>query len=127
MDNTQNKKNILIIEDDSTLQDAYQKAFEKSGYNVILETKGSNGLQKAKSENPALIILDLMLAEGINGFDVLEQLKKDEDLAKIPVFVLTNLDSKEDTVNAIGAEKCFVKTDIFIEDLIKEIDKRLAI
>lgn len=120
MDTT--KKVILIIEDDFPLQSAYRAALTKSGYEVIFSVTGNDGMQKAKSESPQLIILDLMLPGGMNGFDILEQLKADEKLAKIPVFVLTNLDSEENSAINIGANKYFVKTNISIDDVVNEVD-----
>jgi len=119
-------KNILIIEDDAVLQNAYQTALTQHGYEVTLASTGNDGLQKAKVGNPHLIILDLMLTEEMNGFDVLEQLKSDEDLVKIPVFVLTNLDNKENTVTKIGADKCFIKANISIDGVIEEINSALS-
>lgn len=119
------KKVILIIEDDIPLQSAYKTALTKSGYEVIFSATGNDGLQKAKSENPNLIILDLMLPGGMNGFDVLEQLKGDEKLSKIPIFVLTNLDNEENTAVKIGASKYFVKTNISIDDILSEVDSVL--
>ena len=118
----QKKKIILIVEDDVPLQSAYETALTKIGYEIIFAVTGSDGLQKAKTENPQLIILDLMLPGGMNGFDVLEQLKNDEKLANIPVFVLTNLDNEEDTAVKIGANKYFVKTNISIDDVIAEVN-----
>ncbi len=53
-----------------------------------------------------------MLLGNINGFNILEQLKKDEELTKISVFILTNLDKEKETALKIGATKYFIKTNI---------------
>lgn len=120
-----NSNLVLIIEDDLPLQNAYQTALTKAGYEVVFATKGKEGLESAKSLNPKLILLDLMLPEGMNGFDVLEKLKTDESLSKIPIFVLTNLDNEKDTAIKIGADKYFVKSNISIDNVISEIDGML--
>lgn len=113
---------ILIIEDDLPLQNAYQTALTKAGYEIVFATTGKEGLESAKTAKPKLVLLDLMLPGGMNGFDVLERLKADQTLSKIPVFVLTNLDNEKDTALKIGADKYFVKSNISIDNVISEID-----
>lgn len=112
---------ILIIEDDTLLQDIYQKALAPEGFTVTQAFSGGQGLNLAKSQKPNLIILDVMLPGGMNGFDVLEKLKKDPEVREIPVLVLTNLDSEEKSARAIGAADYIVKANSSIEGVIKKI------
>lgn len=122
---SENQKTILIIDDDMPLQKAYQAALTHAGYNAIFASTGPEGLQKIKTDNPQLIILDLMLPGGMNGFDILEQIEGDKQLLKIPLFILTNLDSEENTAFKMGVKKYFVKANISINEVINEINLAL--
>lgn len=117
---------ILIIEDDNQIQIIYKKALSIEGFTVITAKIGNEGLELAKSQNPDLILLDLMLAEGgLNGFDVLHQLKIDQNLAKIPVIILTNLDSEKDSSLASGAVDYIIKANTSIDEVVNKIKEHL--
>ncbi len=116
---------ILIIEDDSQLKVLYRGKFTDEGFRVILATTGEEGLSKAKTEHPNLILLDIMLPGGINGFDVLEELKRNEDLKKIPVVVLTSLDNEEKVAKEIGAIDYIIKAHTDPKDIVDIVNKHL--
>lgn len=119
------KKKILIIEDDSQLQKIYQNKLSGEGFEVYATSTGQDGLMLARTHKMDLIILDIMLPGGWNGFDFLEQLKRDEKLKNIPVFVLTNLDQEGKTAKSIGISDYIVKADTTIENVIQKIKKVL--
>jgi len=117
---------ILLIEDDSSLQKLYQGKLTDEGFKVIVAADGKIGLKLAKSNGFDLIILDIMLPGGLNGFDVLENLKQDGVLNQVPVIVLTNLEGEEKAARAIGVVDYFTKTKVSpgqIVDRIKEVLK----
>ena len=98
---------ILIIEDDTYINNLIAKSLSKEGYSCQQAFSGTEGLLYAKAEQFSLAILDLMLP-GINGEELLPQLKND---FSIPVIVLSakdSLDSKIDLLNA-GAEDYITK------------------
>lgn len=98
---------ILIIEDDTYINNLIAKSLSKEGYTCQQAFSGTEGLLYAKTEQFSLAILDLMLP-GINGEELLPQLKND---FSIPVIVLSakdSLDSKIDLLNA-GAEDYITK------------------
>lgn len=98
---------ILIIEDDTYINNLIAKSLSKEGYSCQQAFSGTEGLLYAKTEQFSLAILDLMLP-GINGEELLPQLKND---FSIPVIVLSakdSLDSKIDLLNA-GAEDYITK------------------
>lgn len=80
---------------------------------------GREGLTMVKTENPDLILLDVMLPGGMNGFDVLEDLKRTEATKNIPVIILTNLDSETNVAKSIGAKDYLVKANTTKDDLVK--------
>ena len=81
-------KKILIVEDEADLVEMMKLRLEATGYEVIAAYDGQEGLDKARSENPDLIILDLMLPK-IDGYKVCRMLKFDENYKKIPILIFT--------------------------------------
>lgn len=115
-------KSILIIEDNTQLQQLYQEALTKLGYDQLtFATTAHQGLTWMIDHQPDLVVLDMMLPEGSNGFDVLEQMKKDPKLEMIPVVVVTNLDAEEKTARQIGAADYIVKTAVPFDQIIERI------
>lgn len=116
-------KKILIIEDDSQVQQIYQKKLTAEGFEVVQAFTGKEGLALVKPVPPDLIILDIILPGGMNGFDVMEQLKRDPSHAAIPVIVLTNLDSEEKVAKTIGANDYIVKANTSLDKVIEIVKK----
>ena len=119
-------KTILFIEDESTLQKTLGDILTQEGYRVISALDGKIGLRLAKSEKPDLILLDLALPS-MHGFEVLKELKKDNETEEIPVIILTNLEKMEDVEKAIelGAKTYLVKTKYEIEEVMRKVKKTL--
>lgn len=118
-------KKILVIEEDASLFKAYQEMFKPKGISVVGATTGQEGLTLVQSEKPDVILLDIMLPGDMNGFDVLEQLKRNSATQQIPVIVLTNLDSEEKTAKTIGATDYLVKANTTKDEIIKLVTDRL--
>lgn len=114
-------KKILIIEDSTDLQQVYTDALTKKGFEVSYAETAQKALGMLQNDVPDLVVLDIMLPGGGNGFDVLEQMKKDPRLAKIPVIVVTNLDSEEKTARDIGANDYIVKSSMTLPKIIDRI------
>ncbi len=119
------KKQILIIDDDLNLHKAYQEIFDHSKYNISSATTGKQALDFITTDPPDLIILDIMLPGGMNGFDVLEMIEANPKFRPIPVIVLTNLDSEEKTAKLIGAKKYFVKANTTKEQIVQAVSSYL--
>lgn len=115
-------KKILVIEDEGALQKVVGEVLTQEGYQVISALDGEKGLMEAKESHPDLILLDLILPK-VDGFSVLEQLKKDKDTMDIPVIVLTNLETAKDIerILDLGATTYLVKANYKLEDIIKKI------
>lgn len=120
-DPTTEGKKILLVEDDEQLQASYLKLFTAEKYQVFQAFTGEQGLELAKANMPDIILLDIMLKGGINGFDVLENLKKNRDLFNIPVLMLTNLDSERKLALSIGAVDYLVKANTSIDILLDKV------
>ncbi len=85
-------KSILVIEDEPDIQNILKAFLEDAGYSVDVAGDGINGISTFHTNRPDLILLDIMLP-GINGYSVLEMLRKESD---VPVIMLTALDEEED-------------------------------
>ena len=81
-------KKILLIDDDPDLLNAVKMILESKNYSVAAAYGGIEGLEKAKTENPDLIVLDVMMPDK-DGYVVCKELKSDPQLSNIPVILLT--------------------------------------
>jgi CheY-like chemotaxis protein len=79
---------ILLIDDEPSMQRLMGYALQTKGYEVILASDGLEGLDKARSRPPDLILLDMVMPE-MGGMEVLRALKEDERLKDIPVLIVT--------------------------------------
>jgi DNA-binding response OmpR family regulator len=120
------KKRILIIEDETTLQRALTEYLTAEGFDVTSALDGEEGLNMAKTKNPDLVLLDIILPKK-DGYEVLSEIKKDEKLKKVPVVLLTNLEAAEDIDRAFdaGATTYLVKSNYKLEDVVKKIKELL--
>ena len=82
------KKKILVVEDEADLVKAIELRLTKEGFDVITSLDGEDALKKARTENPDLLILDLMLPK-IDGYKVCRLLKFDQKYKDVPVIMLT--------------------------------------
>ncbi|PIR58342.1 MAG: response regulator [Parcubacteria group bacterium CG10_big_fil_rev_8_21_14_0_10_35_15] len=103
-------RKILIIEDDKFLRELMVRKLVNDGYEAIEATNGEEGVRTAKAEKPDLILLDLILP-GIDGFESLTRIRKDQETANIPVIILSNLGQKEDIEKGLklGATDYLIK------------------
>ena len=86
---------ILVIDDEPEITDIVATFLKGAGYEVITENSGVLGVEKAKSQKPDLIILDIMMPF-MDGYEVCEELKRSRQTEKIPVVFLTGKDSRSD-------------------------------
>ncbi|MGB9715167.1 MAG: response regulator transcription factor [Thermodesulfovibrionales bacterium] len=82
------KKKILIVEDDIDFAEATKLILENRSYSVFVAYDGIEGLKKAQTLNPDLIILDVMMPE-MDGYEVCAKLKADPKYRHIPILLLT--------------------------------------
>ena len=93
---------VLVIEDEPDIRELIEFNLKKYDYNVLLANNGEKGLNDARSYEPDLILLDLMLP-GIQGIDVCRVIKSDENIKSIPIIILSALGQEEDIVLGLEA------------------------
>ncbi len=87
------KAKILIVDDDIDFVESTRTILESKPYEVVVAHEGEEGIKKAREESPDLILLDVIMPVK-DGFTAAEQMRKDPQLAKIPVLMLTAFSSK---------------------------------
>lgn len=114
---------LMIVDDEEILLRQLKSFFARKGYTVFTASKGEDGLTLLKEQDPDLMILDLHLAEGIQGVDVLKQAIALKPVLK--VVILTGFGKDEDVVKIclnLGAKTVLAKP-ITLDILKEELDK----
>jgi DNA-binding response OmpR family regulator len=115
-------KKILFVEDDEGFYNIFSVSLKMKGYDVIHVSDGSEAVEKAISEKPDLVILDIILP-GMSGLDILKELKETEETKKIKVVMLTNFGT-DDNVNKameLGADDYLMKYNVVASELPQKI------
>ena len=99
---TGSSQKILVVEDNQDNRELVVKVLKINGYKVIEAVDGEEALEKTKTENPDLILMDLFIPK-IDGYEVTRRLKSDKDLKHIPVIALTAHAMKGDMEVALAA------------------------
>ena len=102
------KKRVLIVEDEKNIVDIIRFNMDREGYDVLEAYDGETGLALARAEKPDLILLDVMLPKMI-GFDVCKTLREEGD--NVPIIILTAREEEEDKILGleIGADDYITK------------------
>ncbi len=113
-------KKILIIEDEKPMARALELKLAHAGFEAQSVGNGEEGLALLEKKNFDLILIDLVMPK-LNGFGVLEEMKKKG--IKTPVMVLSNLGQEEDEkrARALGAQEFFVKSNTPITDIVTRV------
>lgn len=82
-------RKILVVDDEPDVISLLTLMLESEGYDVITAADGQSALEKARTENPDLVILDIMLPR-LNGYKVARMLKFDENYSHVPIIMLTS-------------------------------------
>ena len=103
-------KNILVVEDDLYIRELMSFNLANEGHQVFEANDGEVGIDKARNNNPDLILLDLMLP-GIQGLDVCRIIKSDQETKETPIIMVTALGQEEDIVKGLetGADDYITK------------------
>lgn len=113
---------VLIIEDEEVLAKVFAEKLAQVHFETLIAADGEEGLKLARSKNPDVIILDLLLPKK-DGFEVLKEVKASPELAQIPVVVVSNLGEDEDIKRAfsLGADDYFVKVQHPINEIVEKV------
>jgi two-component system, OmpR family, alkaline phosphatase synthesis response regulator PhoP len=124
---TDTKGKILIVDDDEFLLEMYELKFKGSGFEVVLAHNGTEAIEKARTEEPQIILLDVVMPK-IDGFDVLRALKDENISTKAIKIMLTNLGQKEDIGRGmkIGADGYIVKAHFTPSQVVSKVEQLMS-
>ncbi len=127
MEGTITKKNILLVEDDTSLSAVYRSRLELEGFDVREVYNGEDALSVAIEYRPDLILLDAMMPK-ISGFDVLDILRNTPETTNMRVIMLTALSQPKDKerAEALGVDEYLVKSQVVIGDVVERIKYHLG-
>ena len=121
---------ILLIDDDVDFVEATKTILETKSYQVSVAYNGDEGLKKAKKEKPDLILLDVIMPVK-DGFSVAEHLKKDTQLSKTPIIMLTAFAQKVSETSLSVSQALTLEAEDYLdkpvspEELLKRVEKLL--
>ena len=123
-----NKPTILLVEDDPFLSSILQLKLDKENFKTIRAADGEEALNLLTEQGirPDLILLDLILPKK-NGFEVLETIRQDPTLEKLPVIIISNLGqpSDIDRGKALGVIDYFVKAKLSVDELVNKVKEEI--
>jgi len=120
-------KTILIVEDDSFIQELTAKKLEKAGFTVLMVQNGQDAIKKAEEANLDLVICDLVIPH-IDGFEVIAKLRSLEKTKTVPIVVFSNLADSDafGRATAAGATKFLVKANFSLSDVVTEVENLIG-
>ncbi len=121
------KKRILIVEDDNFVAEVYSTKLLEMGHEVRIAQNGRDGISMVKESTPDLILLDIVMPI-MDGFEMLEELRKNPGWKNIPVILLTNVGEKDsiDKFRKSGVEDYLIKSHFTPAEVIEKIEKALG-
>ncbi len=120
------KEKILVVDDSATQLIMYKMALTKAGYRVITAKNGVEGVNLVETENPDLIVSDIIMPE-LNGYQFCRLVKDDPSRAHIPIILLTSLGQQQDRFWGIEAgANSFVTKSVDTAELLKEVERLIV-
>ena len=124
------KAKILLIDDDVDFVEATKIVLESKPYDITIASEGAEGLRKAREEKPDLIVLDVIMPVK-DGFTAAEEFKKDPELCKIPIIMLTSFSEKGGETSIPSSRGLSLEAEDYIdkpvkpEELLQRVEKQL--
>lgn len=123
----QNKKYIIVAEDDKFYANIYKLKLNKEGYEVAVVGDGAQAIELVNKRVPDLLLLDLIMPVK-DGFETLKELRASEKFKLLKILILSSLGQEEDARKAkeLGANDYFIKTNVTIEEVMTLIKKNIG-
>ena len=124
----ENKKRILLVEDDAALASVYRARLELEGFDIREVANGEDALSATLEYKPDLIVLDAMMPK-ISGFDVLDILRNTPEVGHVKIVMLTALSQPKDKERAesLSVDDYLVKSQVVITDVVERIKYHLGL
>lgn len=118
-----NRKKILIIDDDPSFLEICSAILEESDYQVDTASSSKEGLEKLVSQQPDLLLLDIMMATMDEGLNFATSMRQSKDLSKIPIMIVSaQPDAEKGYQRSVDKEMDWISADMFMEKPINPQD-----
>lgn len=120
-------KKILIVEDEQLIGDLVQRKLREAGYYAFVARDGEEALKLIQVERPHLVLLDIVLPR-LNGFEVLAELRKDAELRKTPVIIISNSGQPTEIEKAreAGVRDWLIKTEFDPAEVLAKVRQQIG-
>ena len=125
-------KKVLLVEDDSAIIDIYQTIIKKAGFEIEVISSGLEMMNRIKNiktgeaKKPDIVLLDLVLPD-INGLEILEEIRKNNETKDMVVFIMTNQeDAQLHFSDGVKPDKFIIKANITPSQLIELVKQKLG-
>lgn len=117
------REKILIVEDEELVAEILEKKLKEAGYDVEVARDGEEGLNKMRKRKPDLVLLDIVMPKK-GGFEVMEEMRKDENLKDVDVMVISNSGQpvELDKAKALGAKDWLIKTEFDPQEVLDKVN-----
>ncbi len=117
-------KRIILVEDEQTLREMLERKLKKSGYEVETAVDGEEGLGKIKEQKPDLVLLDIVMPK-MDGFTVMEEVRKDETVSNTPIIIVSNSGQpvELDRAQQLGVKDWIIKTEFDPMEVVDMVDR----
>ncbi|OGI71808.1 hypothetical protein A3J61_02290 [Candidatus Nomurabacteria bacterium RIFCSPHIGHO2_02_FULL_38_15] len=118
-------KRVYLIEDDEFLQKLILRKLKSANFEIAGARTWNDANKNINEFEPSLLILDLMLPEGLDGFGILKHLRSSHNLKDLQVIVFSNMASVESEKKAfeLGADAYMVKSNFTLDELIDKVNE----
>ncbi len=120
-------KKVLLVDDDPSITNPLSERLTGAGHTVFVAHTGTEGLAIAVKEHPDLTLLDIMMPQ-MNGWEMLEELKKDDWGKTASVVILTNMDDMDNVSQAVAheAHEYIIKGSWTMDDIVRKVEEKFA-
>jgi DNA-binding response OmpR family regulator len=127
MSEKENKDSILLVDDDGFLLDMYSLKFREEGFSIDIASSGQQALDKIRKGVFNVILLDIVMP-ALDGFEVLQQLKKENLAVGSIIIILSNLGQKEDIERGmqLGAHDYVIKAHFTPREVVEKVKYHLS-
>lgn len=120
-------KTVMWVEDDAFLSEIVARKLSSKQCTLLRANDADETFKMLKTAKPDIIMLDILLP-GMNGYEILEKLKNDENTKDIPVIILSNFGQKSEVEKGLqlGAEKFLIKATLTLDEIVDEIGRTFS-
>ncbi len=106
---------VLVVDDDPDFQEVHRVVLESRGFEVSAAYTAEEGLEKIRDEEPDLVILDVMLPDGYEGFEVARHVREELGLRDLPILILTSIHARKQVSYRFAPDDDWIPVDVFLD------------